>query len=162
MNLKTREFPARQVVTFSVSAGLNSAATGRNVVKAPSVGTEWRGVPGDARALPSDLEAAGDLSGLTSSQADALIGSLRNVWSAQSADGAPNGAPAWPWVGRTPIFKQPIGYIGSLSYDLGQEVQRERPAASPRSGASRGRPCLLTPTTARPVDARCSGAASST
>ena len=125
VNLKTREFPARRVITFSVSGGVNTAATGRNVVKAPSVGTEWRGVPGDARALPSDLEAAGDLTGISNTEQNALIGSLRNAWSAQSADGAPNGGASVAIGGETPIFRQPIGYIGSLSYDLSQEVQKE-------------------------------------
>ncbi|HEU4682258.1 MAG TPA: carboxypeptidase regulatory-like domain-containing protein, partial [Gemmatimonadales bacterium] len=55
VNLKTREFPAGRVLSLSVSTGLNDAATGRNVFKAPTVGSEWVGFAGDERRLPDPI-----------------------------------------------------------------------------------------------------------
>ena len=43
VNLKTREFPARRVVTFSLSGGLNGTAAGKELARAPRVGGEWLG-----------------------------------------------------------------------------------------------------------------------
>ena len=125
VNLKTRESPAERVITFSASAGLNTAATARNVVKAPTVGGEWLGFAGGARSLPAGLATAGDLSGITLEQQNALIGSLRNVWSARSAEGAPNGGTSVSIGGESPVFRQPVGYVGSFSYSNSQEVQRD-------------------------------------
>ncbi|HKT59685.1 MAG TPA: TonB-dependent receptor [Gemmatimonadales bacterium] len=138
VDLKTREFPAHRVITFSVSGGLNTAATGRNVVKAPTVGPEWLGFAGGERTLPGNLAAAGDLHGITLEQQNALIGSLRNVWSARSADGAPNGGASVAIGGETPIFSQDIGYIGSLSYNNSQEVQKDLTRGLAKNGAQPG------------------------
>jgi hypothetical protein len=138
VNLKTREFPAERVVSFSVSGGVNTAATGRNVVKAPTVGSEWLGFAGSEREIPAALRSASNLSGITTVQQNALIGSLRNVWSARSADGAPNGSMSVAVGGETPIFRQPIGYIGSLSYSYNQEVQRDETKGLAKNGATPG------------------------
>jgi outer membrane receptor protein involved in Fe transport len=125
VNLKTREFPARRVVTFSVSAGLNSAGTGKDLVRAPIEGQEWLGVAGSARALPPEAEAAGDLRGLDQPQINDVIGSFRNAWSSRSDQGSPNGGFGLTFGGEDPIAGQPIGYIGSFTYSYGQEVRAE-------------------------------------
>ncbi len=138
VNLKTREFPAHQVISFSTSGSINTAATGRNVVKAPTVGREWLGFAGGARSLPGPLAAAGDLSGTTLDQQSALIGSLRNVWSARSSDGAPSGGASVSIGGETPIFGKSIGYIGSLSYSNSQEVQKDLVRSQAKVGNQSG------------------------
>ncbi len=89
VDLKTREFPVGRVVTFSASAGLNDAATGKDVVKAPTVGNEWLGFADASRDLPASVAQAGDLSGLTQADQNSLIGSFRNVWSANDGSGKP-------------------------------------------------------------------------
>ena len=55
VNLKTREFPAERVSTFSASAGLNTAATGQDLRRAPTVGDEWRGFAGRPSAIPGPV-----------------------------------------------------------------------------------------------------------
>jgi outer membrane receptor protein involved in Fe transport len=125
VNLKTREFPARRVVTFSVSAGLNTAGTGKDLVRAPIEGQEWLGVAGSERALPPEAEAAGDLRGLDQPQINDVIGSFRNAWSSRSDQGSPNGGFGLTVGGEDPIAGQPIGYIGSFTYSYGQEVRAE-------------------------------------
>ncbi len=125
VNLKTREFPLRRLVTFSASAGLNDAAAGRDIVKAPTVGGEWLGFGGATRRLPEVLRQAGDLTGLSQEQQNALIGSFRNVWSRNAGNGTANGSFSASIGGEDPVFGQPIGYIGSLTYSYGQEVRSD-------------------------------------
>jgi TonB-dependent receptor len=138
VDVKTREFPARPIVNFSVSGGLNTAATGKNLVKAPTTGSEWLGFGGNERRLPADVAAAGDLRGITTAQQNALIGSFRNVWSSRSADGAPNGGVSLSVGGESPVFGQSIGYIGSLSYNNSQEVQKDLIKGLAKNGAEPG------------------------
>lgn len=125
VNLKTREFPLRRLVSFSASAGFNDAATGKDVVRAPTVGREWLGFGGSSRALPAGVRQAGSLAGLTQEQQNALIGSFRNVWSPNAGSGSANGSFGLSVGGEDPVFGQPIGYIGSFSYAYGQEVRRD-------------------------------------
>jgi outer membrane receptor protein involved in Fe transport len=125
VNLKTREFPERRMFTFSVSAGLNSLGTGKDLVRAPVEGEEWRGVAGEEREIPPEAEAAGDLRGLDQSQINDVIGSFRNAWSPRSDNGSPNGGFGLTVGGEDPIFSQPVGYLGSFTYSYGQEVRAE-------------------------------------
>jgi outer membrane receptor protein involved in Fe transport len=125
VNLKTREFPERRVVTFSASAGLNTAATGKHLVRAPSVGGEWLGFAGSERRIPADAAAAGDLRGLDQSQINGIIGSFRNAWSGRVDDGSANGGFGLTVGGEDPILRQPVGYIGSFTYSYGQEVRAD-------------------------------------
>src|SRR5687767_5965799 len=59
VDLRTREFPARRVFSFSSSLGFNDAATSRSVVAPPTLGMDWLGFAGSARSLPSNLPATG-------------------------------------------------------------------------------------------------------
>jgi outer membrane receptor protein involved in Fe transport len=125
VNLKTREFPARRVTTFSASAGLNAAATGKNIVRAPTVGAEWLGFAGSERRIPAPAAAAGNLTGFSQSQINGIISSFRNAWSGQPGNGSANGGFGMTIGGEDPVFRQPIGYIGSFTYGYGQEVRAE-------------------------------------
>jgi outer membrane receptor protein involved in Fe transport len=125
VNLKTREFPERRVITFSASAGLNTAATGKDLVRAPAVGEEWLGFAGSERRIPAAAEAAGNLRGLDQSQINNIIGSFRNAWSGLVDNGSANGGFGLTVGGEDPVFRQPIGYIGSFTYSYGQEVRAD-------------------------------------
>ncbi|HEX2217944.1 MAG TPA: TonB-dependent receptor [Gemmatimonadales bacterium] len=125
VHLKTREFPERRVLTFSVSAGLNTAATGKNLVRAPTVGREWLGFAGSERRLPAPAAAAGDLRGVDQSQINTIIGSFRNAWSGRVDDGSANGGLGFTIGGEDPVLRQPVGYIGSFTYSYGQEVRED-------------------------------------
>jgi outer membrane receptor for ferrienterochelin and colicin len=139
VNLKTREFPVRRVVSFSASAGFNDAATGKDVIKAPTVGREWLGFGGSSRDLPAGVRQAGDLTGVGQEQQNALIGSFRNVWSPNAGTGSANGSFGVSVGGEDPLFGQPVGYIGSFSYTYGQEVRRqETNGLAALAGASGG------------------------
>ena len=138
VDVKTREFPAQPIVNFSVSAGVNTAATGKNLAKAPTTGTEWLGFAGSERQLPTDVKDAGDLRGITVPQMNDLIASFRNVWSPNNGDGAPNGGMGLSVGGESSVFGQRVGYIGSLSYDLSQEIQKDLTRGLAKNGSEPG------------------------
>lgn len=134
VNLKTKEFPSRRAITFSTSTGFNSSATGKAIPVAPTVGHEWLGSAGSARAIPTDLKAAGDLRGLSTPQVNGLIASMRDVWSGRRSDGNANGGFGMSIGGEDPIFGQRIGYLGSFSYGYNQEVRNEEYRALATTG----------------------------
>ncbi len=125
VDLKTREFPAGRVISFSASAGWNSAGTGKDLRRPPTVGTEWRGVAGAEREIPSEVADVTSLTGVTQPQINDMIASFRNAWSARPSSGSGNGGFGLTIGGEDPVFKQPIGYIGSFTYSYGQEVRDE-------------------------------------
>jgi outer membrane receptor protein involved in Fe transport len=125
VNLKTREFPARRVVTFSASGGLNTKATGKQLARAPRVGSEWVGFAGSERDLPVPLVGVNSLTGRNRDEINGMIGSFRNAWSPRFGDGAANGGFGLTVGGEDPLFSQPIGYIGSFTYSYGQEVRSD-------------------------------------
>ena len=136
VNLKTREFPAGRVVNFSASAGLNTAASGKDILRAPAVGGEWLGFAGSERRIPAGAVAAGDLSGSSQAEVNTIIGSFRNAWSARPGTGSANGSFGVSVGGEDPVLRQPIGYIGSFTYSYGQEVRSDESRALIQSSAA--------------------------
>jgi hypothetical protein len=123
VNLKTREFPARRVITFTMSGGFNDKASFTDVIRGPTSGTEWLGFGASSRKLPDAVRAAGALGGLNQSEVNGLIGSFRNVWSARPATGSPNAGLGVSIGGEDKLFGGPLGYLFALNYKYGQEVR---------------------------------------
>jgi hypothetical protein len=123
VDLKTREFPVNRQVTMSMSAGMNTSGTFVNRVRAPMSGAEWLGFASSDRNLPTDLQNAGNLSGVGQPEVNGLISQLRNVWSADQTSGIPNGGLSISVGGEDPVFGQPLGYLASFSYGVAQEVR---------------------------------------
>jgi len=126
VDLRTREFPAQRVVQFSVSAGLNTAATGRDIVRAPTVGSEWLGFGGSERDLPAPARGAGALDQATQAS---IMRSFRNAWNAESGSGYPKGSFGLSVGGEDPVFGTRLGYIASLSYGFDQEIRKDEQRA---------------------------------
>ena len=128
VNLKTREFPLRRMLTFSMSGGGNTGATRVDIPIAPTVGPEWLGFAGSARAIPAPadpLHGPPDMAGLSRSEMDAVIGSFRNAWSARNAAGPGIGSLGLSAGGRGLVGSVPLGYLGSLSYSTSQDVRTD-------------------------------------
>jgi hypothetical protein len=130
VDLKTREFPAGRVITLSSSVGLNTAATGRTLPRAPRTGTEWLGFAGSERKLPEIARAAGTLGGLSQSDRIPIINSFRDTWSSRAGDAGPNGSFGLSVGGEDPVLGQRVGYIASFSYSYAQETRRDETRAS--------------------------------
>lgn len=137
VNLKTREFPLARMLSLSLSGGFNTAATGKDIVQAPSVGGEWLGFAGSERRLPTVAAEAGALQGATQADINRIVGSFRNAWSAKNGSGTMNRGFGLTVGGQSPVFGKNVGYIGSLSYSYNQEV-REDETRSLLMGSSSG------------------------
>ena len=125
VNVRTREFDLGRVLSLSISGSGNDAELGAGLPRAPRVGREWLGFGGSARRLPAALAAAGDLSQTSPSDFPALIGSLRNSWSALPSTGAPGRSFSGSLGGDDPVFGQRISYLASFSYSTAEEIRRD-------------------------------------
>ena len=123
VDIRTREFPARRSMSYSASIGYNAAATGKQMLAAPRSGAEWIGFGGQERRLPRALGAAGDLNGISRTQMNEHLRSLRGVWSAREAAGTPNSSFGLAVGGEDPVLGHAIGYVASASYAFSQEVR---------------------------------------
>lgn len=123
VDIQTREFPARRLLTFSASSGYNSAATGRVLPTGARLGTEWLGFAGTGRSLP----AVGGLAvrALSPAQSSTFLQQLRNNWTPFQVSGAPNSAFGASLGGQQEVFGHSVGYVGSLSYAYNQEARRD-------------------------------------
>ncbi len=126
VDLKTKEFPAGRQINIGVSAGFNTAVTGQNLAKAPTVSGDWFGNGASQRALPSNVAAAGDLQGTNQSQVNSLIASFRNVWSPDNGTGNGAGGFNASIGGEDPLFHHMVGYLASFSYGYAQEIRKDQ------------------------------------
>jgi hypothetical protein len=124
VNIATREFPTRRRITFSTSGGFNDGGTGQDVLVAPRMGREWLAMGAGARLAPASVATPAAVRGLTTDEA------MRNAVQQLGFDvrptiatGRPNSSLGFSIGGQDPLFGREIGYIGSLTYSLSQEVR---------------------------------------
>ena len=139
VNLRTREFPAERQVTYSLSTGYNTRATGKSVLAAPREGLEWLGFAASPRRLPGVVAAAGNFAS-SPSQGDynTMVASFRNEWSVRERTGSPNSSLSMSVGGNDPLFGRRLGYVGALTYAYTQEVRTNEVRAYPIPEANGG------------------------
>lgn len=127
VDIRTREFPAERTVTYSMSVGHNASATGRDVIAAPVSAGEWFGFANGSRQLPGMVRDAGGFLDRTYSRSEinTMINSFRNSWTPTQRTGLPNSSFGVSIGGNDPVLGRQIGYVGSLTYSLGQEIQAD-------------------------------------
>jgi outer membrane receptor for ferrienterochelin and colicin len=126
VNITTREFPAQRQISYSGSAGYNDRVTGKDLFMAPTEGMEWLGFGGGARQLPGIVAAQGDFSsGADPQEYNRVVNSFRNAWSARMESGSPNTSAGVSMGGSTALLGRRIGYIGSLTHALSQEIRAD-------------------------------------
>lgn len=124
VDIETREFPSRRVLTLQASGGFNGAATGRTVLAAPMSGPEFFGMAGAGRGIPTDVKDPAALERpLTQAQTAQIIRSFRNVWSPDRQGGAPNSSFGFSLGGQAPVAGRSLGYLVSGTYSLSQEAR---------------------------------------
>ncbi|MEP6763307.1 MAG: TonB-dependent receptor [Gemmatimonadaceae bacterium] len=123
VDITTREFPAKRLITFSSSVGYNSAVTSRDVISGARLGTEWLGFSGSGRAIPSIVDGltSRTLSPALSTQ---YLSTIHNNWTPFNTTGIPNSSYGASIGGQTAILNHSFGYVGSLSYQYTQESRR--------------------------------------
>ena len=122
VDIQTREFPARRMLSVSSSVGFNEQAVGQNVLGAPGAGAEWLGFGGSGRTRPNVGAMPGGA--LDANQSRTFLRELRNVWTPASGAGSPNSTFGASVGGQSPVLGHPLGYVGSLSYAYSQDVRR--------------------------------------
>ena len=125
VNVQTREFSARRTASWSTGMGYNSAATGKRVIAAPRIGSEWLGFAGSARSLPAVIAAAGDFGSVSPQSANAAAHAFRQAWTPQAENGTANYSTSMTLGGRTTQVVPGVGYLISGSYSYAQDVRAD-------------------------------------
>ena len=126
VDIRTREFPARRQLSYSLSLGYNDRVTGQDIVAAPTEGLDWIGFGARDRSLPAVVAGAGHLTdNPTQGDYNAVVNAFRNVWSTEIQTAAPNVSMGLSAGGNDPVFGRRIGYIGSLTYSQNHEVRAD-------------------------------------
>lgn len=141
VNLKTRDFPLHRHLSFTLSGGGNTAATGRALAQAPTVGAEWLGFAGNARRLPAAAEAItrpSDLAALTPAQVNTIIGSFRDAWSARARTGREAGSLGANFGGQANAGPVSLGFLAAFTYATSQDLRRDERRALAVAGGGPG------------------------
>jgi hypothetical protein len=140
VDIRTREFPARRTLSYSMSTGYNTAASG-DLPAAPGVGGEGLALARTQRFLPSIARAAGDLAGTSQGDKNNVINQFRNVWQADPRGGRANGSFSASLGGNDPVLGHGVGYLFSGTYSNALDVRANESRAVARAGdVSAGQP----------------------
>lgn len=121
VNIKTREFPSRQTVTFSMATGLNTAAVGSGAVNAPRVAGDLLAAGASQRAIPAGI-AGTNFNNLSQADVNSVVNSFRNAWSPRSVNGTPNASFGLNIGGTGKVLGRDVGYVASGSYGYSSEI----------------------------------------
>ena len=135
VNIRTKEFPARRQVNYSMSIGSNSRVFNRDLPFAPRAGGELVGVVNSTRDIPSELSNVSFLSNTTQQQFNTAIRQQRNVWYPTYRSGALNGS-FGASTGGNQIFGKRIGYVLSGNYGYSEETRADEQYAVGNQGAN--------------------------
>lgn len=122
VNIRTREFPARRQIAYSLSTGYNTRVLGQTLPFAPRAGGELVGMAASSRAIPQAIAGANFLGSVTQAQFNQMALQQRNVWSATPRAGGPNGSFSASMGGNT-ILGRRIGYVMSGNYGYSEETR---------------------------------------
>lgn len=123
VDIRTREFPSKRQVTYSIGIGMNQSAAFRDVLRAPTAGGEYLGMAAGTRAIPSALSGANFRGTISAAQNNAMVLAMRNAWTPATGSGMPNTSFGASVGGSDPVFGRQVGYLLSGSYSLAQELR---------------------------------------
>jgi TonB-dependent receptor len=140
VDIKTREFPARRQVTYSLTTGFNSGTTGSTILSAPRAGGERFALVGAKRDLPWLLASVGNMQQINLNQADKnlLINTFRNSWAPLSERASPNVSTSISVGGNDAVLGHRIGYVASGTYSLTQDQRSDQIRARADRGPTPG------------------------
>jgi len=140
VDIRTREFPARRQITYSLTSGYNSGATGSNVLTAPRAGGERLAFVGNKRNLPWLVASVGNFQQINLNQGDKnlLINTFRNSWSPRTERASPNMSTSVSVGGNDAVLGHRIGYVASGTYSLTQDQKSGQVRALAERGTTAG------------------------
>lgn len=123
VNIRTREYPAQPVFSFSSTLGYNERVTGRSLLLPPLGNVDYTAL-GGGRALPGEVARHGNFrdGAISNQQYNQMVNSFRNVWLPEEQTGGVNGSLSTSLGGTRPVFGRELGYVGSFSYSRDYEV----------------------------------------
>jgi len=140
VNITTREFPAERQITLSMSTGVNTRVTGKEIWGPRNAGLEWLALASSGRQVPGPLAAAGDFDPAPAPpQLNTMVNSLRNAWSPVASTGQVASSLGLSVGGSDPVLGHPVGYLLSLSYAYEPDVRDEQVRANAQPGSEPGR-----------------------
>jgi outer membrane receptor protein involved in Fe transport len=140
VDIRTREFPARRQITYSVTSGYNSGTTGSTVLSAPRAGGERLAWVNDKRNLPWLVASVGNFQQITLNQGDKnlLINTFRDSWSPRFARAQPNVSTSVSVGGNDAVLGHRVGYVASGTYSLTQDEKTDQIRALADRGSTPG------------------------
>jgi len=140
VDIRTREFPARRQITYSLTTGVNSGSTGSNILTAPRAGGERLAFVGTKRNLPWLVASVGNFQQINLNQGDKnlLINTFRNSWAPETERASPNVTASMSVGGNDAILGHRVGYVASGTYSLVQDQKSEQTRALADRGTTFG------------------------
>lgn len=135
VNIRTKEFSGKRFVAFSVSTGFNDGVTGQTGFFAPAASNDWLAMGAGARKESATLANTSFDHTLSAGETNAIVNSLRNVWSATSRSGSPNGGFGATIGGNLPTGGTGISYLLSGTYSYTQEAKLDQRRALAQVGS---------------------------
>lgn len=124
VDIRTREFPARRMTQGSFSVGLNSRATGSEVLLPPMLSGDRFGFAGSERRVPALVRQQGNFTSTPAqSEVNAMMNAFRNAWAPRTESGSANNSFGLSTGGSSTLFGNSAGYVASLTYSYAQEVR---------------------------------------
>ena len=140
VDIRTREFPARRQITYTVTSGFNSGTTGSTVLTAPRAGGERLAWVSNKRNLPWLVASVGNFQRVNLNQGDKnlLINTFRNSWSPLMERAQPNVSSSLSVGGNDAVFGHRVGYLVSGTYSLSQDEKNNQVRALADRGSTAG------------------------
>lgn len=133
VNIRTKEFPARKQVNYSVGFGGNTTVFNTTIPTAPRVGGELFGLVGPNRNIPSAIQNANFLGNVTPEETRNMVSQQRNIWNPIFRSGMGNGSFGMSAGGNTILGKQ-VGYVVSANYGYSEELRSDEVTAVGNQG----------------------------
>ena len=142
VDIRTREFPARRQVVYSMTFGMNGASFGDKVLSARRVGGERVAYVNGKRDLPALFYDVGNFQNINLNPGDKnlLISQFRNAWTPSRSSARPNSSMSLSIGGNDPIpgLGQRVGYVVSGTYSYSTDVRSSEQRALANRGAIPG------------------------
>ncbi len=133
VDLRTPDFPAQQIYSFSMSTGYQPGVTGRSILRAPTEGGEWLALGRDARTIPAPAQ---NFSGTVTRgpEVNQVVNSFRNAWTVNEESGRLPTSMSGSLGGSATLAGATVGYLGSLTYSTSDEVKLDQRRARVGTG----------------------------
>ncbi|HEX5817262.1 MAG TPA: TonB-dependent receptor, partial [Gemmatimonadales bacterium] len=136
VNIKTKEFPSRRTVAFSVGTGFNPRVAGTAMISPIRETLDPVAFGSGERALPTAVAGTDFTQSVSATQNNTAIESFRNAWSAPTRTGAANANFGLSIGGTDRVFGQNLGYVFSGNYGYGQEIRDDQSRGLALAGAN--------------------------